>query len=666
MHFRTLTLLTCLLPLLAGRPVAAQERPPTERPVQDLSLEELLNVEVTSVARKAQRLSDSAAAVYVLSRADIRRSGVGTLPDALRLVPGVQVARIDANKWAVSVRGFNSRFANKLLVLVDGWSAYSPLYSGVFWETLDLPLDEIDRIEVIRGPGGTMWGANAVNGVINIITTNAHESEGASIAVAGDTDGPGGTATVRGGWHFGESGAARAYIKGFDRASGAGPALDDDWDVLRGGFRLDAGPAANGWSTQGTFYEGRLGQTLGPQPSLPQLAGYTNDTVQVDGAQLSTAWTRTLAGRSVLSWRAFVDHSHRAERLVEERRNTLDVDVQHRFAVARAQDVVWGGGYRASADDVVGTAFAAFSPRSLTMHWASAFVQDEIALPGAIRVTAGAKLERTTFTGVNLQPSVRALWSVSARHGLWASASRAVRMPSRAEVSVEVAVQSLPPNEVNPLPTQIVLEATRRSETERLVAYEAGYRGQLGSALSIDVSAFANAYSGISRQVTGDPVLRMGSAGPYLRVPIVGIGDATRASRGAEVAVEWHPRASVRIVGAYTALEIDEIVPAVRNSITTAGSAPRHQLVLRAHMDLPHGLELDPAFRAVSMLEDGSAEGYRAIDIRVGHRVSRALDVSLIGRNLLGGKHIEFQPTIVNTVPSAVRPSLGLGVTWRF
>jgi len=645
----------------AGQPLGAQDRP-----VQELSIEELLNVEVTSVARKTQRLSESAAAVYVLTRADIRRSGAMTVPDVLRLVPGVQVARIDSNKWAVSVRGFNSRFANKLLVLIDGRSAYSPLYSGVYWETIDLPLDEIDRIEVIRGPGGTMWGANAVNGVINIITTRAQESQGTTVAASLDSDGPGGSATVRRGWKVGETGGVRVYAKGFDRDSSAGPAPHDEWDIARAGFRLDTGGPAREWSLQATVFNGLLGQTYGEQASMPDLAGPTPDDARVDGIQVSTVWRRTLSPSSNVAFRAFYDRGHRAERLVSERRDTADVELQHQVSPHGAHDVVWGGGYRTSVDEVQGAAQAQFLPAGVTMHLFNAFVQDDWRLTKQLHLSAGAKLERTTFAGLRFQPSARALWNVDAGHAVWVSASRAVRTPSRAEVGLQVAVQSLPPSAAVPLPSLTVIEGASDVEAESLWAYEAGYRARVGSAVSVDVSAFVNRYTGTIQSVLGVPSIAMGEAGPYLKVPLVGRNVGRRGSRGAEAAIEWHPMSRVRVSGAYTRLDVDAPQPDDLYGLLTTGRDPAHQVVVRTQIDLPHGFEIDPTVRAVSALQDGSAAGYQALDFHVGRRFSRALDLAVVGRNLLSGRHVEFQPTVVNTLPSAVRATVGMTATWRF
>lgn len=505
MRLKVCVIAGILLSSLAGEVGYAQSRATADKAVKELGLEELLNVEVTSVARKAQRLSDSAAAVFVLTRSDIRRSGATTLPGVLRLVPGVEVARIDSNKWAVSVRGFNNRFANKLLVLIDGRSAYSQLYDGVFWETTDLPLEDIERIEVIRGPGGTMWGANAVNGVINIITTHSRESEGTLVSVTGETVGPGGLGTVRQGWHLGDTGGLRVYAKGLDRTLTNGPAMHDRWSLARGGFRADGGTAERGFSLQGSAYSGQFGQTYAQLPTLtdsPQTPGDSD----VHGGQFSGALTRGRSASSLLTLRSFVDYTYRKELLLTDRRFTADVDLQHRLAVSRRHDVVYGAGYRRTNDDVLGTAFASFSPRKRGGDLFSVFAQDEIAVTPAFHVTAGTKFEHSTIAGGGWQPSTRAIWNMKPSHAVWGAVSRALRTPSRAELDVTVVLQQLPPSPLVPLPTQVVRESAPDMKPEVLWAYEGGYRGRLGDRLSVDLTAYLGDYSRLSQSVPGGAV----------------------------------------------------------------------------------------------------------------------------------------------------------------
>lgn len=651
---------TTLMLTLASAGARAQ---PREKAVKDLSLEELLNVEVTSVARKAQRLSDSAAAVYVLTRADIRRSGATTVPGVLRLVPGVQVARIDSNKWAVSVRGFNSRFANKLLVLVDGRTAYSPLYSGVFWETLDIPLEDIERVEVIRGPGGTMWGANAVNGVINIITTHARDSRGSLVSVAAETNGPGGIGVLRHGWRLGETGGVRVFGKGFDRAMTSGPSPHDQWALARTGFRADGGTPDRNVSLQGSVYRGTLGQTYGLAPSLLQGGTQLASDVDVRGGHLAGAWTRGRNDRSVVTVRSFVDYAFRSEFLVRDARWTADVEAQHRVPLGRRHDAMWGGGYRHTGDDVVGTAFASFDPRHRGAHLYSGFVQDEFTLSPSVRVTAGTKYEHSTVARGGWQPSARMLWSVRPDHAVWAAASRALRTPSRAELDVHIVTQ-MPPAAPGLLPTTMVLQGDRNLRPEVLVAVEGGYRGRLGEQVSVDVTGFVNRYRRLLSTQPGTPEVVQGAAGPYVLQPVRNVNGGTRRHRGAEVALEWHPSPRVRLASAYSFLDPERVSDPFSDLLN--GADPRHQLTARLQVDTAWAVEVDPTVRYVSSLQNGSAPAYTALDLHLSRRVSRALEVALVASNLLGANQIQFTPGIENTIPSRSQRSALLSATWRF
>lgn len=644
----------------------AQPHEDAGKDVTELSIEELLNVEVTSVTRRAQRLSDSAAAVHVMTRADIRRSGATNIPDVLRLVPGVQVARIDSNKWAVSIRGFNSRFANKLLVLVDGRTAYSPLYSGVYWEALDMPLEEIERIEVIRGPGGTMWGVNAVNGVINIITAHAREGQGLTASAQMGTDGPGRTATVRQGWHLGETGGLRVYAKGFHR-DWSGPANPhDSWGLMRAGFRADGGTATNGFSLMGTAFGGDFGQAYGPMPGLSTLAPGAPGDVHVHGAQFAGSMTRGLRDGSTLTVRSYVDHFQRDELVNTDRRFIGDLDAQHRLRRVGAHDVMWGGGYRYYADHERNSPFATFTPERLSAHLVNVFVQDEVTLRPSLRVTGGVKYEQSTFGGGGWQPSVRGLWNLSSRQAVWASASRALRTASRAEMTVEANGGILPPTAEVPLPTVVMLLGTPELRPEILWAYETGYRVQVSDRVSLDLAAFANDYDRLTGTRPGTPSLRMGASGPYLSLPIVAGNLGTRQSRGFEASIETRPMERVRVVGAYTWLAIGLPDADDLGGNALGGQDPRHQFTLRTQFDVGGGLEIDPTLRAVGRLQGGAIPGYAAWDVHVGRRLTRALNVSFVALDLTGANRFEFQPAVVNTIPARVPRTFLGSVTWRY
>jgi iron complex outermembrane receptor protein len=391
-----------------------------------LSLEELMHVEITTVAKKEQPLFESPAAVYVITREDIRRAGFTSISEALRLAPGLQVARLDANKWAITARGFNGRFANKLLVLIDGRIVYTPLFSGVFWEVQDLLLEDVERIEVIRGPGATLWGANAVNGVINIITRGARDTQGGLVRTGTGSE-ERGFGALRYGGALSPEAHYRIYAKYFKRdafVDAAGAKTADDWDIVRGGFRLDWEPPHPGSLTLiGDMYGGTLGQTLeeiaSPQP--PYIQSFDFDT-EVAGASLLGRWKHRTAAGADLTLGLFLDRSERQDVVFDEVRHTLDMDFQQHFAPSLRQDVVWGLGYRLTSDRLDST-FLFIDPPERKVQIFSAFVQDEIALAqNRLRLTLGSKLEHNDFTGIEIQPNVRLLWMPSKQHATWAAA----------------------------------------------------------------------------------------------------------------------------------------------------------------------------------------------------------------------------------------------------
>ena len=391
----------------------------------DLPLEDLLSMEVTSVSKKKQRLTEAAAAVFVITQEDIRRSGVTSIPEALRLAPGLQVAKMDANKWAISSRGFNTQFVNKLLVLIDGRSVYTPSYSGVYWDAQDTLLEDIDRIEVIRGPGATLWGANAVNGVINIITKQSSETQG-GLLVAGAGNEEKAIAGLRYGAELNANTHGRFYLKFNERDSSYAPGLQDeagdDWKSLRGGFRIDSQPSVNNhWTVQGDIYDADENQSLNlwRDPSDPDnanlapfyLTPFLADEIESSGWNLLTRWDHQFSSHSNTTLQVYYDHTKRAENFLTQEQDTLDIDFQHQLEVSGNHDLVWGLGYRHIENDFINTYNIEFFPESSSSDLFSAFLQDEIELlPDRLRLTLGSKFEQNDFTGFEIQPSARLVW----------------------------------------------------------------------------------------------------------------------------------------------------------------------------------------------------------------------------------------------------------------
>ena len=415
----------------------------------DLNLQDLLALEVTSAAKKKQSLNETAAAVFVITREDIRRSGVTSIAEALRMVPGIQVASLDANKWAISSRGFNAQFANKLLVLLDGRSVYTPSFSGVYWDAQDTLLEDIERIEVIRGPGATLWGANAVNGVINIITRPAIDTRGTlAVAGAGNEEQ---FAHLRHGFELGDDAAGRYYLKAKQTEASHAPDLaadaGDDWQSLRGGFRFDFDTSrGDNWTVQGDIYENDLNQILQqdwldptdpannpPDPASPYLARNIVDEAASRGYNLLLHWQRETA-TSRYSVQGYIDHSYRSEHYITQQIDTVDLEFQHNYRGIDGHDLVWGLGYRRLRYHVDSSFSVAIeNPGSQTADLINGFIQDEISLNDRLHLTLGTKLEHNDYTGDEIQPNLRLAWQHSPGQTVWGALSRAVRTPSAVE-----------------------------------------------------------------------------------------------------------------------------------------------------------------------------------------------------------------------------------------
>jgi iron complex outermembrane receptor protein len=627
----------------------------------ELSLEELLNIEVTSVSKRPEKLSEAAAAIYVITQDDIRRSGATSIAEALRLAPGVEVARINAHIWAVTARGFNDQFANKLLVLMDGRSVYTPLFAGTFWDVQDTLLEDIERIEVIRGPGATLWGANAVNGVINIITKPARETQGALVSAGGGTE-ERGFAGIRYGGKLGEDAYFRVYVKYFDRDNSVltnGMSAADKWDVLRGGFRVDWDASDDNLLTfLGNLYTGDVGTGI-----------------SLSGGNLLGRWSHRFANGSDMKLQTYYDHTRRKE-TIEEDRDTFDIDFDHRVPWGSRQEILWGLGYRLSADDIragttAGGTTVSLEPDSRTTHLFTAFVQDEITLiEKRVSLSVGSKFEHNDFTGFEVQPSGRVLWTPHPRHSVWAAVSRAVRTPSRAEDDVRVT-QALP---APPFPpdTFTQLRGDRRFEAETLLAYELGYRVQLSDALSFDMATFYNVYE---RLRSFEPVAP--SAPPPAVLAAAALDNKLEGETyGVEVAGHWQVMRWWRLHANYSHLQLQlhkkgggggSFIDGTELDPERAeANSPQQQFGLRSAMDLPGKLELDCAVRFVDRLSNLNVPGYVSLDVRLGWRPNKNLEVAVVGQNLLDDQHPEFRPTFLRFDPTEVQRSVYGKVTWRY
>lgn len=642
----------------------------------ETSIEDLMNIQVTSVSKRPQKLSDAAAAVFVITRDDIRRSGATSIPEILRMAPGVQVAKIDSNQWAISIRGFNSRFANKLLVLIDGRSVYTPFFSGTYWDVQDTVIEDIDRIEVIRGPGATLWGANAVNGVINIITKHTQESQGGLLVAGTGVGEERGFGALRYGARVGDDTYYRFYFKGFDRDNGVNAAGDkgaDAWNVLRGGFRVDSEKTGRDTLTlQGDIYKGKEGEVFTVPLLEPPYSETMDSTTNVGGGNLLTRWKRKFSSNSDMALQLYYDRTERDTALFGETRDTTDVDFQNRVMLGDSNEIVWGLGYRFSHSGFDNKRAVTFTPDRRNDEVFSAFIQDDIAVvKDQVHLIVGSKFEHNNFTGVEIQPNTRLIWTPDNSHTLWAAASRAVRTPSIADETIRNEHTVYPPGTFGPsqvLPVLNVVRGSDKLDSEELMAYEVGYRIKPAEHFSVDIAAFYNMYRRLRTLENGTPFLNTSSATLHIENPISLDEKMNGETSGAELSADWSPLESLRFRAAYSLLEVqmhpdpDNNNPAYKAIMEEDN--PRHQASLRSSISLVKDVEFDMWVRYVDRIY--GINDYVTLDSRLAWNPLRNLELSLAGRNLLDNQHPEFREYIINTTPTEVVRSFYGKITWRF
>ena len=574
----------------------------------DLSLEQLSNIVVSSVSRRDEPLSQAASSIYVITADDIRRSGAASIPEALRAAPNLAIAQVDANQYAISARGFNTTSANRMLVLIDGRTVYTPLFSGTFWDAQDVMLEDVERIEVISGPGATLWGANAVNGVINVITRSAAATQRGLLS-AGAGSAQGGAAMRYGGEAGG--GHYRVYGKTMRREHSymtTGAAFNDGGDVTQVGFRSDWGKPGDGFTLQGDFYEG--GNATAPQGR------------ELSGANLLARWSKNLGEGESFRVQAYYDRTSRNHPGVfKEDLDTFDLELQHSLRRLGRHRIQWGLGLRHHRDEVGNSAVLAFLPAQRSLNRNSLFVQDEIGLTGELDLTLGAKFETNSYTGREFLPSARIGWRPAAGQLLWAAASRAVRAPSRLDREL-FAPGSAPFAQLNGGPDF-------QSEVSRV--YELGYRYQPAGAFSFSATAFYHQHESLRTVITAVP-------GPMIT------NDADGHTRGLEAWANWRVRDWWRLSGGFTRLnQAISLRPGVTDaSPGSLGNDPSGWWKLRASFDLGSSHELDVMVRHYNSLPLPSVPAYTAVDARLGWRVSRDAELSVLLQNLTDRRHAEF------------------------
>lgn len=628
-----------------------------------LSLKELANLQITSVSKKEENYFNAASAVYVLTQEDIHRSGATSIPEALRMVPGMNVARINANKWAISARGFNGRFANKLLVLMDGRTVYTPLFSGVYWDVQDTLLEDIDRIEVIRGPGAALWGANAVNGVINVITKDAKQTQGALVTGGSGTDLPF-FAGARYGGQLAPNLSYRIYGKFFahdDFKRLMDGDADDEWHAGSTGFRLDWLPGASSSAMlQGAYYGGTTGDLLVlPSPAPPFLMPQL-ERANVSGGHLLGRWAHEISPSSDVTVQLYYDRAEREINILEFAYDTLDVEVQQRFELGERHEFVYGTGYRLMMDEFEPTFQAALDPPSQNDQLFSAFLQDQISLvPDRLTWTLGSKFEHNDYTGFEVQPNTRLLWTPHEEHSVWAAISKAVRTPSRAvsDLQTRFAVPTVP---------GVVGEfrGSRDFDSEDVVAYEVGYRVQPAARFNVDLAAFYNEYDDLNTNerlpvVPGAPAV----------LPLFAANGMEGETYGAELVSNLEVTDTWRLMGSYSLLKMNLRLKPSSNAFgseNAEGDSPQNQFHVRSYWDLPHRIRFDTAAYYVDNLSNQNVPSYIRLDVRLGWRPTDSLELELVFQNLLDDRHPEFGSTSLLVTPTQIERSVYGRLTWAF
>jgi iron complex outermembrane receptor protein len=639
----------------------------------DISLEELMKMEVTSVSKHPQMLADAAAAIYVITQEDIRRSGANNLPDVLRMVPGLHVARISSHIWAISIRGFNDRFANKLLVLVDGRAVYTEMFSGVFYSRNDMMLEDIERIEIIRGPGATLWGANAVNGVINITTKKARDTQGFLVSAGAGTE-EDGFVSARYGGTLEDKGAFRIYAKAKDWAetvNAQGDDTHDDWQSMLGGFRLDLTPGPKTeFTVQGDVYKQNKDSQLGYTTLAPPYYSQSIEQIETSGANLLARWNKGCEADSHWQAQAYYDY-HTSEDSADLNWNThiLDFDLHNNRSLGGVQRLTWGLAYCLSYSEVETGSNLTFDPEIKTNNRFSAFVQDEIDLvKEELRLCLGSKFEHNEDTGFEVQPSARLLWKMDVNHSLWAAVSRAIRTPSRGEL--DSVLRQIQPQDPLP-PVMFEIHGNKDLEAEELIAYEAGYRTTFCESVSLDVAAYYNRYNNLVSilQPTG-PMILLPDPVPHFVAYSRDGNDLKAASYGVELNVKFDINKSIRLIGAYSYGFIEIIHDEDQNYIfggVTGGKSPRHMVGLRAQIDFPKNVELDIWLRYVDELPELNIPSYLTADLRLAWHPSPDWEIALVGQNLLDSQHPEFlQTDYLASNAAEIERSVYAKITWHF
>ncbi len=628
--------------------------------LSSLNLEQLTRIEVSTASRRDQTLFETPAAIYVVTNEEIARSGATSVPEVLRMVPGLEVAQIDANKWAVSARGFNSRFANKMLIMIDGRSIYNPVYSGTLWDHNDLLLEDLDRIEIVRGPGATMWGANAVNGVINIVTKRPRDTQGAILSARGGSTDE--IAGARFGWSWKTNVKSRVYAKYVQRRSLLtfdGATARDGASGDRIGGRLDWQRSnRDRFSFRGNLFRNPQKQRIdfGYDPSK-----FEYDKVYGAGGYALAKWERKLDG-SDLALQSYYNEEHRTEIGMKLNMKIVDLDFQHHFNAGAQNDIVWGSGFRWTSDHVSGDQTYFAHPDHI-VNLFSAFLQDSFAiLPARLTLTAGSKLQWNTYTQFEIQPRLSLIWTPDAAQAVWGAVSRAVRTPSDQDHDVHLLY---PLGAIDSLPLDGLVSGNPELKSEAVIAYEAGYRRRLGHRFSADLAAFANHYTDLQATNVGEPYLVSGAA-PYIVQPFRYVNGFSGNTEGLEGSIAWTPVHNLRVLGSYTWMQArlnSSGSAMVQPSGGQDWSTPKNTFDVRGHWNVSRNWGMTAIVNGNSTVPSSLGipvtvvPGHTRADLRLARKLGERAEFALGATNLLRARHEEFYPedyTLNSYIPRGI------------
>ncbi len=653
--------------LIAEEIVSPQQIAQQQEKLMSLGMDALLNIEVSSVSKKVQKISEAAAAIFVISNQDIRRSGATSIPEVLRLAPGIDVAKIDGNKWAITSRGFNGRYSNKLLVLIDGRSVYSPFVSGVDWDIQDTLLEDIEKIEVIRGSGASLWGANAVNGVINIITKKAEDSQGSYLST--------GTGTkerlfgaIRYGGKINDDTYYRVYAKYFERENNAGlnnEFVNDDWRATRGGFRLDWNPFANDKLTlQGDVYETVSGQSI----SSPDLATLSNQLIHADeetvGGNLLLNWTHKISNDNQTTFKAYYDATYSEVFWIDKGYYSLDIHFQHNLTLFDDHQFIWGLGYRFISDSIEGSYLITPYTNKEKSHLFSFFLQDEISLiNNELTLILGSKFEHNDFSGFEIQPNARLIWNPSENQTVWASVSRSVRTSSRSERGLRFNQSFINPPEL-PAPAVVSIIGGIGDSSEKVISYEFGYRFIPNNDWSVDLALFYNTYDDLTNFEPESPFFEDN----HFVIPASYNTNMTAESYGVELAATWKVLDNWRINGTYSYLQMQHHIKNGANNFSELdeGNSPHHKFSLFSMLNLLPNLEWNLWLKYADNVPTFNIPSYITMDTGLSWQLNETIELALIGQNLLDHRHSESRNKFVLTSPSQVERSVYGKISLRF